>query len=320
MFNHYSHLIESGQVNEGEAYNLALYLLDPKTSLDQQVHLLSQLSLDTVTVDMVYGMVRGLMSTCKLTLNHSLAAMDLCGTGGDGHQTFNISTTVALVLSDFIPIIKHGNGSITSRSGSSDLLKALAIEPAQSHQEVEEQLEKDQIAFLHAPQIYPAMKHIQAARRSLTRPSVFNILGPLCNPYTLDSQLIGVYDSKVMPLMAKVLIKRGLKRAAIVHGHQGMDELSTTGPNQVILVDQEKIRHMVLDPLDYGISRARLEDLKGGSPDLNRRITLDILAGQPGPHQDIVALNAGFALYVNGYARDIASGIQTIYQYLRDRS
>ncbi|MBF0454639.1 MAG: anthranilate phosphoribosyltransferase [Magnetococcales bacterium] len=238
--------------------------------------------------------------------------VDTCGTGGDGLGTFNISTTVAFVVAaSGVNVAKHGNRSISSKSGSADVLKALGVNIDADLAVVERCIAEAQIGFIFAPKHHGAMRHVMAARKELAMRTIFNLLGPMTNPAGAPFQLIGVYDGALTAPMAQVLGRLGSKHALVVHGSDGLDEITTTGPTRVAELDRSgNVTSYVIEPEQFGLPRASLDDLKGGDADENAQITQSILSGGLGPRRDIVTLNAGAALCVSGITADINSGLK----------
>lgn len=224
--------------------------------------------------------------------------VDVVGTGGDGTHTFNISTTAAFVVAGHgLKVAKHGNRSVSSRSGAADVLTALGVNVQLTAEQAAECIEQVGIAFLFAPAFHPAMKHAIGPRRELAARTVFNILGPLTNPANATNLLVGVYDPNLTNTMASVLGQMGARAAFVVHGADGLDEFSTTGINQVSHWCNGKLNNFTLDPADLRIPRATLADLKGGDANDNAAITRGILQGEiRGPKRDAVILNAAAAL------------------------
>jgi anthranilate phosphoribosyltransferase len=236
--------------------------------------------------------------------------VDTCGTGGDGMHTFNISTTSAFVAAGAgIPVVKHGNRSVSSTCGSADVLSALGVNINVDPHAQARIIEQVGIAFLFAPLHHPAMRHVMAARQEIGCRTVFNILGPLANPAGAQAQVLGVYDKGMTPVMAEVLRLLGLSRALVVHGN-GLDEITTTGETVVSELTGVTIRTYTLTCGTFGIPPAQLADLAGGDPGTNARITREILGGERGAGRDIVLMNAGAAIYVGGEARNLHDGIQ----------
>jgi anthranilate phosphoribosyltransferase len=235
--------------------------------------------------------------------------VDTCGTGGDGMHTFNISTASAFVAAGAgVPIVKHGNRSVSSLCGSADVLALLGVNLAVDPTLQGHILEQAGIAFLFAPNHHPAMRHVMPVRQELGCRTVFNILGPLANPAGAQAQVLGVYHPDLTLTMAEVLRLLGLSRAMVVHG-SGLDEITTTGDTLVSELDTGVIRSYSLNCSTFGIAKATLADLKGGDAGENARIIRDILNGEPGACRDIVLMNAGAAIYIGGQARDLHEGI-----------
>ncbi len=237
-------------------------------------------------------------------------AVDLCGTGGDGAGTFNISTTAAFVAAGAgVTVAKHGNRAISSSSGSADLLKALGVNIDVSSQVVENCLKTIQIGFLFAPTLHPAMKHAAGPRRETGLRSIFNILGPLSNPARAEAQVVGVYERKLVGMIAQSLKNLGLKRAFVVHGADGLDEITLTSETFISELSQGKIRDYAVKPEDFGFRSCQLAELAGGGPEENARITKKILEGEPGHLRNITLLNSAAAIAVGGLAGNIHEGL-----------
>ncbi len=235
--------------------------------------------------------------------------VDTCGTGGDNSGTFNISTAAAFVAAGAgASVAKHGNRSISSKCGSADVLKALGVNIELEPKKVEECIEKAGIGFLFAPKFHPAMKYAMEARKELGVRTVFNILGPLTNPAGAKSQLIGVFDPKLMPVMAGVLKNLGSRHAMIVNGN-GLDEITISGSTDVFELKNGIIDNYSLNPLDFGFELSSIETLKGDNPGDNAKIIVDVLNGSKGPKRDVVVLNAAAALLVCGLAKGFEGGI-----------
>ena len=235
--------------------------------------------------------------------------VDTCGTGGDGTQTFNISTASAFVAAGAgIPVVKHGNRSVSSKCGSADVLAGLGVNIAPDPAIQAKIVERVGIAFLFAPNHHPSLRHVMPARQELGCRTVFNILGPLSNPAGAKAQVLGVYNPELTQPIAEVLRLLGISRAMVVHG-SGLDEITTTGKTQVCELNEGLIRSYTLDPAKFGIAPAALADIRGGDLVDNVRIIREILEGERGAGRDIVTLNAGAAVYVGGLARDLHEGI-----------
>ncbi|MFB0515319.1 MAG: anthranilate phosphoribosyltransferase [Candidatus Neomarinimicrobiota bacterium] len=241
----------------------------------------------------------------------SVDAIDMCGTGGDAKGTFNISTVASFVVAGAgVPVAKHGNRSVTSDSGSADVLAALGVDIDMKPDKVAEAVEQVGLGFMFPPSLHPAMKHVMPARRSLSIRTVFNILGPLSNPAGAQRQLLGIFDGTLTETLAKVLRKLGSKQALLVYGEDGLDELTTTTSSKMShLLETGIVKSSILNPSSLGLPRASLADLKGGSPEENAKITIDILRGQVGPKRDVVLLNAAAGLMVGGAVAELKDGI-----------
>lgn len=232
--------------------------------------------------------------------------LDTCGTGGDGANTFNISTATAFVAAGAgLRVAKHGNRRISSKCGSADVLEALGVHVSLSADQVVNCIRQTGIGFLFAPLLHPAVKYAQEARLHLKGRTVFNLLGPLTNPVQARVQLIGAFSVRAAEMMAQASARLGTERAYVVHGADGLDEISTTGPTTVFLVEDGKVRKGGWSPQDFGVDPAGPEDLLGGSPDENAEIIRSILNGESGPKRDVVLVNAAAALVVAQKAPDV---------------
>ena len=249
--------------------------------------------------------------------DRSQPIIDVVGTGGDGRHTFNISTTTAFVVAGHgLKVAKHGNRAASSRSGSADVLLALGANLDLSAEQVGECIDEVGIGFMYAIKHHPAMRHAIGPRRELGQRTIFNILGPLTNPANASHYLLGVFEPELTEPMAHALANLGAKAAFVVHGADGLDELSPTGINRITRLKEGKIDTIQFDPLDLGIPRANLDDLLGGSPEENSRITLDILSGkETGPRCDIVLLNAAAALSTE--CHDLEAGLAEAREAIR---
>ena len=262
------------------------------------------------TVDEITGGAQA-MRARALAIDAPAGTIDTCGTGGDAKGTFNISTAAALVAAGCgVPVAKHGNRALSSRSGSADLLAALGVTIDADMALVREALWEAGIGFLMAPRHHGAMRHVGPTRVELGTRTVFNLLGPLSNPADARRQVIGVFDPKWAQPMAEVLRNLGSERVWVVHGSDGTDELTTTGPSAVVELDGGTIRRFEVAPEDAGLPRARPEDLKGGDAAENAGIVQGVLDGKPGPARDIVLLNAAAALIVAGRADNLGEGVR----------
>jgi anthranilate phosphoribosyltransferase len=238
-------------------------------------------------------------------------AMDIVGTGGDKSGSYNVSTAAALIVASLgVPVAKHGNRSITSKSGTADTLAALGVKIDLSAQGVEACLHQAGIGFMLAPRFHPVMRHVASIRQELGTPTIFNLTGPLCNPAHVTRMLTGVYDRRWLEPYGLALSRLGVTRAFIVHGADGLDELSTTGPSDIVSLDHGTISRFTITPGDVGLETVAREDLVGGDADHNARALRAILAGAHNPYRDIAVLNAGAALQVAGRAETLVQGVR----------
>lgn len=262
------------------------------------------------TIAEIAGFARAMRGCAMRVHPQRRPLIDTCGTGGDGADTFNISTTAALVVAGAgVAVAKHGNRSVSSRCGSADVLKALGVNLELSPEAVARCIDEVGFGFLFAPLLHPAMKHAIGPRREMGVRTVFNILGPLTNPAGASLQIIGVYAPELVEVIAHVLRELGASAAYVVHNSQGMDELCTAGTNFIACLQNGMVRTYEIPGETLGLMPAPIEALRGGDPEENARITRAVLAGERGPRRDVVLLNAGAALHVAGAARDLKEGI-----------
>lgn len=263
------------------------------------------------TSEEITGMVEVIRSHSDLSSITLPNVIDNCGTGGDQSNSFNISTTSSFVIAGAdVTIAKHGNRSISSKTGSADVLEHLGVSLSFTKDHVEEMLVENKIAFLFAPHVHAKLKHFMKIRKELGLPTIFNMIGPLTNPIALDSQMLGVYRSDMMYMIADSLHKLGRKRAIVVNGAGSMDEASLAGDNQLILLDNGELIPFTLHPEEVGLAVYSNDAIKGGSPRENATILKSVLNGDKGAYRDTVLLNAGLALFTNGVAKDIKEGIE----------
>lgn len=237
--------------------------------------------------------------------------IDTCGTGGDAAGTFNVSTAVAFVVAGTgLKVAKHGNRSVSSLCGSADVVETLGINLDLAPPKVARCIDEIGIGFLYAPLLHTAMKHVMAARREMGIRTVFNMLGPLTNPAGANAQVIGVYSAALTEPLARVLAELGTIRAFVVHGADGLDEISNTGESRLSEVREGVVRSFSLRPEDFGLPRATITDLQGGDREQNAQIIRALLDGAPGPRRDIVLMNAAAALVAGLRARDLKEGVE----------
>ncbi len=275
--------------------------------------LLMALKMKGETVDEIAGFATGMKKVAKrIEPKVDGILVDVVGTGGDRHNTINVSTASAIIVAaSGLYVAKHGNRSITSLSGSADVLKELGIKVDKSPEEVKESIEKKGIGFMFAPVFHPAMKRVAPIRQQMGVRTVFNILGPLTNPANAKIQLVGVYDSRLCEPFAMIMKKLGVERAMVVHG-DGMDEISNISHTYVAELKYDKITTYTLTPEEIGINRATAKDIVGGTPEENASDILYILKGEKGPKRDLIVMNSAAALYVAGKANSIKEAIPMV--------
>lgn len=261
------------------------------------------------TVDEIAGFARAMRTRMVKVDPGPGPVLDTCGTGGDGLGTFNVSTIAALVVAACgVKVAKHGNRAASSKCGSSDLLEVLGIRIESTAEKAALALKSKGFAYLHAPNFHPAMKYAGPVRREIGVRTVFNLLGPLCNPAGADVQCVGLFSSALCRPYAEVLKTLGTRAAFTFHGHGGLDELSTTGPNAAVRLRDGRLEELTIGPEDVGVPVAKLEDLLGGSIEDNVKIAREILGGAKGPKRDLVVLNAAVALVAADVAKDFKDG------------
>jgi anthranilate phosphoribosyltransferase len=263
------------------------------------------------TVEEIAGFAEGMRSLARpLDLGRD-DLVDTCGTGGDGADTFNVSTTAAVVAAGAgAPVAKHGNRAVSSICGSADVLEALGIGLVSDVAALQRCLDSAGMAFLFAPAQHPAMKHAIGPRRELGQRTVFNLLGPLTNPAGASRQIVGVYDAELVRPVAQVLGALGTTHVMVVHGAGGLDEISTLGPTEVAEWHDGELSTWTLDPGAFGVPLTDAASLTGGDAPRSAALTLALLEGEAGPRRDIVALNAAAAIYVAGLAEDLHEGLE----------
>ena len=274
--------------------------------------LLIALSAKGETVDELVGFARTMREhSIKIAIDDP-NAIDMCGTGGDGIGTFNISTVASFIVAGAgVTVAKHGNRSVSSQSGSADVLMELGVNVQSSAEIMQTCINKIGIGFLFAPLFHPAMKYAAKTRQELGVRSIFNMLGPLTNPAGVQRQLVGVFNSKATPLIAKALQKLGAERACAVHSDDGLDEVTLSGGTQVQEVNNKKELHSYhLQPEDFGLPSISLINVQGGDKKKNAAIALDVLQGKKIPARDIAVANAALGMYVAGKAKSVLEGRQ----------
>ena len=309
FFQKFLHIVVSGkELSEEEMMGAMTEIMDGKVGDTQLAAFLTALQFKNVTVSEIVGAARVMRDKAEKV--NAKDSVDTCGTGGDGADTFNISTTVAFVVAGAgVRVAKHGNRAVSSKSGSADILKYLGVNIDASLPTVERCIEEVGIGFLFAPLMHKAMKHAAAVRKELGFRTIFNLLGPLTNPANAHAQVLGVFDSKWVTPLAEVLRELGSRHALVVHGFDGLDEITLTGETQIAELKNGKVNNFSFDPKEFGYSLCSVADLKGAEPETNAEIMREILNGSSGPKTDIVVLNAAAAIYVGGKADSIEKGI-----------
>lgn len=304
-------IVDRQDLTQEEARQVMDEMLNGAATQAQIGAFLTAMRMKGETLDELTGFAAVLKEKAQHIAPRAKNYVDLVGTGGDGTFTFNVSTTAALVAAGAgLTIAKHGNRSISSKSGAGDVLEALGVNITAEPDVVTKCVEEAGIGFMFAPSFNKSMKHVGQARKEMGVRSVFNILGPLANPSDAKCMVVGVYDPSLTELMAKSMCNLGVERGFVVSGEDCMDEFTLTGKTTVSEINDGEVYTYEVTPEQFGFTRASLEDLQGGDGEENARITMGILRGQEqGAKRDIVLLNAGAALYIGGIARNVADGI-----------
>jgi anthranilate phosphoribosyltransferase len=308
-------LVEGKDLTETKAEAVMEQIMTGGATPAQIGGFLIALRLKGETPQEVTGFARAMRRNSVPVLPRRRPLADTCGTGGDGTGTFNISTTAAFVVAGAgLAVSKHGNRSVSSKCGSADVLRDLGVCLELSPEQVAACIDEVGIGFLYAPLLHPAMKHAIGPRREMGVRTVFNVLGPLTNPAGAQVQVLGVYDGALTEMLAQVLNSLGSQAAFVVHGSDGLDELTTTGPSRITQLQGGRVRTFTLDPLELGLPRATLSDLEGGDAEENAAILHAVLDGEPGPRRDVVLLNAAATLVAGGLAADLPEGLSLAAQ------
>jgi anthranilate phosphoribosyltransferase len=304
-------LVEGQNLTEEEATSIMEEIMTGAATDAQIASFLTALRLKGETVEEITGLAKVMRDKAVRLKCQAPAIVDTCGTGGDASGTFNISTVSAIVASGAgVKVAKHGNRSVSSQCGSADLLKELGVNIDAPPDVVRWCIDEIGIGFLFAPSFHKAMKYAIGPRREMGIRTVFNILGPLTNPAQATAQVLGVYAEELTELMAGVLNRLGCHRAYVVHGEDGLDEISTVSRSKISEVVEGKVRSRHIQPVDFGIAPAQPTQLKGGGPAENSQIALNILRGERGPKRDVVLLNAAAAIVVAELVDTIGEGIE----------
>ncbi len=302
-------VVDGENLSERDARSVMRVILRGEAAPSQIAGLITALRMKGETVPEIVGFAKAMREESVKVRFRGRRLVDTCGTGGDRSNTFNISTTAAFVVAGAgITVAKHGNRSVSSHCGSADVLEALGINIMLGREAVEECLRKVGIAFLFAPIFHGAMKHALPPRREIGIRTVFNILGPLTNPAGAKAQVLGVYDRNLLEKLANVLSDLGSRRALVVHGFDGLDEISLSR-TIVAELKNGKVLTYTLNPRDYGFKKCPVDRISGGSVKHNAKILQNVLKGERGPRRDIVLLNAAAAIIASGLAKNFKEGI-----------
>lgn len=312
MKNYIQKLRNQENLTQSEIEEVMRLIMSGEAKKEETAQFLLALRTKGATIEEITGAARVMRQFVVPVRTKQQIVLDTCGTGGDKKNTFNISTVAALVVAaGGVTVAKHGNRSVSSRCGSADVLEALGVNLNLEEQYLGECLDKIGIAFLFAQRLHPAMKNVAAIRKELKVETIFNILGPLTNPAQATHQMMGVYSRELVEPQARVLKNLGLKKALVVHGQDGLDEITTTAATFIAEYNGEEILSYDISAEEAGIKQAALKDLEGGDIKRNAAIIEDILKGARGARRDIVLLNAAYAFYLVGKVKNFSEGIQS---------
>ena len=310
-------IVNKGDLTYEEAYTVMNEIMSGEATPVQMSAYLTALALKGETIDEITASAAGMRAHC-IKLLHNLDVLEIVGTGGDGSNSFNISTTSSLVIAaGGVPVAKHGNRAASSKSGAADVLEALGVNITIPPEKSAELLKKINICFLFAQNYHIAMKYVAPIRKELGIRTVFNILGPLSNPAGANMELMGVYDESLVEPLSRVMTNLGVKRGMVVYGQDKLDEISMSAPTTVCEINNGHYRSYVIQPEDFGLKRCTKDELVGGTATENAEITKGILSGRiQGAKRDAVCMNAGAALYIGGKADSIGEGIKLAQQLI----
>ena len=311
-------LIERQHLTEAEAEAVMQEIMEGQATPAQIAAYLTALRMNGETADEITGSARAMRAKATRIRPRDPVVVDTCGTGGDGGTTFNVSTTVAFVVAGAgITVAKHGNRAVSSRSGSADVLACLGVRIDLLPEQVEACVNEIGIGFLFAPIFHGAMKHAVGPRQEIGVRTIFNLLVPLTNPAGATVQIVGVYEEGLCDLLANVLMRLGVRHCYVVHGMDGLDEITLTDRTRICEGKAGRLTSYLVEPRDFGFQRVRLKDLTGGDAEENARIIRDILSGREGPRQQLVQLNAAPALVACGKAATLQDGVALAQTIIR---
>lgn len=304
-----------------EAEQVMNELMEGKATDVQKAAYLTALSMKGETIDEITASAAGMRAHGERLL-HEMDVLEIVGTGGDGSNSFNISTTAALVIAaGGVPVAKHGNRAASSKCGAADVLEALGVKIDVSPEKSKQLLTDINICFLFAQKYHMSMRHVGPIRKELGIRTIFNILGPLSNPAGANMELMGVYDEELVEPLAQVMGKLGVTKGMVVYGQDKLDEISMSAPTSVCEIRDGWFQSYEITPEQFGYQRCRKEDLVGGTPEENAAITRDILSGkEQGPKRSAICLNAGAAFYITGKAKTMEEGVRLAEKLIDDGS
>ncbi len=303
-------LIEGYNLTENETYEFVIALKEEKITDAQIGAFLLGLTMKGPTIEEIAGIVKGMKEVCNMIKPKVDKLIDTCGTGG-GLTTFNISTAAAIIAANEVPVAKHGSRSISSLSGSADVLEALGVNVNLKPRHAERLIEKIGIAFLYAPLFHPVMGKVLQPESQLGIKTIFyTIIGPLINPADARRHVLGVYKPELVDIVAEIVSNLKYEHVLVVHGLDGLDEISPIGKTIVAEVKKDKTEKYEISPEDFGIGRCSIKDIAGGTPEYNAEVIKKIFSGEKGPKRDAVVLNTAAALYVGEVASSLEEGIE----------
>jgi len=303
-------LVQKKNLSEHEMIGSMRDIMEGNATDAQIASFLTALRMKGETIEEITGAAK-VMREKVTKIKAPAYTVDTCGTGGDMSHTFNISTTSALVVAACgVPVAKHGNRSVSSSCGSADVLEALGIKIDLAPQKVEKCLETTGFGFMFAPLFHPAMKYAVGPRKEMGVRTIFNILGPLTNPAGAERQLMGVFQDELTEKLSQVLANLGVKHAFVVHGEDGLDEITNADRTKISELKDGKVRTYFITPEDLGFSRAKTSDLAGGDAQGNAAMTMDVLKGRKGPKRDVVIMNAAAALITGDRAKNLSDAVK----------